>query len=101
MDLEKARKHGGNYYLKYVEHAKTLLPQGTPEKTVRQVTWLYIQYGCNTYTDGPGFAFKPEDVRDALRLTKHEGMALAKRMEDWGILKMNPLGRYYFPSRWM
>lgn len=100
MELDKTKDCGGNYY-SLVEHAKTLMPQETPEKTVRQVTWLYIQYGCNTYTDGPGFPFKPEDVRDALRLSKQEGMALAEQMEAYGILKMNPLGRYYFTARWI
>ena len=100
MELEKTKDNSGKYY-QLVEHAKSLMPQDTPEKTVRQVAWLYIQYGCNNYTDGPGYPFKPEEVQDAVKLTKHEGMALAKKMEELGIIKMNAVGRYYFSSRWM
>lgn len=100
MELESTKSSGGNYY-KLVEHARSLLPEGTDSRTVRQVTWLYIQYGCNNYTDGHGYPFKPEDVQDAVRLTKHEGIALAKQMQELGILKMNELGRYEFTSRWM
>lgn len=100
MELEQTNK-GNNNYRKLLEHARELMPEGTPEKTIRQVTWLYIQYGCNNYTDGPGYPFKPEDVRDAVRLSKHEGIALAKTMEELGIIKMNEYGRYYFTHRWM
>ena len=100
MELESTKSSGGNYY-KLVDHARELMPPGTDEKTVRQVTWLYIQYGCNNYTDGPGYPFKPEDVQDAVHLDKHSGMALAAKMEKQGILCMNDAGRYFFTSRWM
>lgn len=100
MELEKTKDCGGSYYA-LVQCAKAMMPAGTPEKTVRQATWLYVQYGCNTYTDGPGYPFRPEDVRDALRLSREEGMDLAAWLESLGILKLNPLGRYYFTSRWM
>lgn len=100
MELESTKSSGGNYYY-LVDYARKLLPEGTDERTVRQVTWLYIQYGCNNYTDGPGYPFTAEQVQDAVRLTKREGMALAKKMEELGIIKKNPVGRYFFTSRWM
>lgn len=100
MELESTKSTSGNYFA-LVEHAKSLLPVGVSEKTARQVTWLYIQYGCNNYTDGPGYPFRPEDVQDATSLDKHQGMELAKMMEDAGIIKMNEWGRYIFTSRWM
>ena len=100
MELDQAKFNSGNY-VRLVEHAKTLMPPDSSERTVRQAAWLYIQYGCNNYTDGSGYPFKPEDVQDAVRLNKHEGIKLAKVMESQGIIAMNETGRYYFTARWM
>ena len=90
------------------EHYKTLLietqkrlPVGTTDETVRQVAWLYVQYGCNNYTDTKGYPFRGEDVQDAVRLSRHDGMKLASWLADLGILKTNDFDRYYFPEKWM
>ena len=89
----------GNY-LSCLVHARSLLPAGTDEQTVRQVAWLYIQYGCNNYTDGPGYPFRPEDVQDAVRLSRQEGIELAARLVRLGVLALNQDGRCVFTSRW-
>ncbi|MDD2442194.1 MAG: hypothetical protein GX821_03480 [Clostridiaceae bacterium] len=98
MNLESAREEGN--YRRLLEHARTLLPAGTDEQTVRQVAWLYIQYGCNNYTDGPGYPFRPEDVQDAVRLSRQEGIELAARLVRLGVLALNQDGRCVFTSRW-
>jgi hypothetical protein len=100
MTLTRAKQVAPNYYA-VVEHAQKLLPENSSELTVRQTAWLYIQYGCNTYTDGPGFPFKPEDARDALPVTKREGMALVAELNRLGILEELPNGRYRFAAQWI
>ncbi len=100
MTLEQAKITCPNYY-SVVEHAKKILPAGTDENTARQTAWLYIQYGCNTYTDGPGFPFRPGDVRDALPVTREEGIALAERLLSLGILERTVTDRLRFSSQWI
>lgn len=92
---------GNQNYLALLNEARRRLPEGCDERVVRQTAWLYTQYGCNNYTDGFGYPFRPEDVQDAVQLSKHEGMALARRLEELGILKLGAYGRYQFAERWM
>ena len=91
---------GNQNYLALLEEARRRLPEGTDAQTVRRTAWLYTQYGCNNYTDGPGYPFRPEDVQDAVSLSKREGMEFARLQERLGILKMGAYGRYSFAERW-
>ena len=92
---------GCEHYKSLIAETKKRLPASTPEKTVRQVAWLYVQYGCNNYTDTKGYPFRPEDVQDAVCLSKQDGMKLARWLTELGLVKINGLGRCYFPDKWL
>lgn len=100
MEIENALGIGENYKTVLLQ-AKQRLPEGTDEQTIRRTAWLYIQYGCNNYTDGPGYPFRAEDVQDAVKLDKHAGMALAGWLEALGVLEKGDYDRYHFAERWM
>ena len=91
----------GGHYAALLEQAKKRLPVGTDETTVKRVTWLYIQYGCNNYTDTIGYPFREEDVQDAVSLSKKEGMAFAQWLQALGIVKKDSFDRCYFPEKWL
>ena len=99
--MEVEGLQGCQFYQSLLEQTRKRLPEGTDEKTVKRVAWLYAQYGCNNYTDTVGYPFRGEDVQDAVSLSKHEGMALAEWLLKLGLLKMGDFGRYYFPDKWL
>lgn len=100
MELEYAKQVCKNYYA-IVEHARRILPEDSTETFIRQASWLYVQYGCNTYTDGPGFPFQPEDVQDALPVNRQEGKEIAERLVTLGVLERLHSGRCRFPAQWV
>ncbi len=93
--------YGCQHYKSLLEQTQRRLPEGTDEKTIRRVAWLYAQYGCNNYTDTIGYPFRGEDVQDAVSVSKREGMELAQWLLELGLLKKGDFDRYYFPDKWL